>query len=327
MLELIVEFRAVESVRTEVPYRETALKGKVEERGIIFGKKKIFLSAVIAVQPSLEVPAVAVRTDCADACKQAETPCRIAVGQIGVECSEGAALHLSRNRIRVRFLCHHIDSTDKGRGAIDSGRGTFEDLDPLDLGEAHREIGRIVAGLRVRNVDSVEQNGYLVGGTTPHADVGLHAHRTSLADIHPGNLLEEIVHCLGWNRGDGHAVHHGHDPCAGAQRHRRTGGVDRDGFQCPDGIGIGVSRDRVIGGDTDRRTGSSTGRIGQKRQQKQCGNQGKSSFHLFLNRFWFSTSKLIARNGITYHFRPNCDERTGVFGERTGEIKKKRYLC
>ena len=42
MFELIVVFRAVESVRAEVPYRETALKGKVEERGIIFVKKKIF---------------------------------------------------------------------------------------------------------------------------------------------------------------------------------------------------------------------------------------------------------------------------------------------
>ena len=72
-----------------------------------------------------------------------------------------------------------------------------EYLDMVDFVGAYREVHCVVASLGIADVDSVEEYRYLLAGSSPDADVGLHAHHASLAYVHANRVFEKVVHALG----------------------------------------------------------------------------------------------------------------------------------
>ena len=83
-----------------------------------------------------------------------------------------------------------------------------------------------MAGLRVADVDSVQENGHLVGTSSPDADIGLGSHVTPLSDIHSGHGLEDVIDTHRRKGGYGRTVQNRDDSSASGQCHRHPGGGD-----------------------------------------------------------------------------------------------------
>ena len=83
-----------------------------------------------------------------------------------------------------------------------------------------------MAGLRVADVDSVQENGHLVGTSSPDADIGLGSHVTPLTHIHSGHRLEDVIDAHRRKGGYGRTVQHRDDSCASGQCHRHPRGCD-----------------------------------------------------------------------------------------------------
>ena len=93
-------------------------------------------------------------------------------------------------------LRHDVDGSSQARCAKHPSGGTFEHLDALNLADVHWEIKTVVTGLRIADVDAVEQNCDLLLCSSPDAYVCLRANGPSLADVHPCCILEQIVNTL-----------------------------------------------------------------------------------------------------------------------------------
>ena len=74
------------------------------------------------------------------------------------------------------------------------------------VAETDREIGRVVPGLGIGDVDAVQQHRDLIVRAAAHADVGLHAHGPALPHVHAQGVFEQVVDVLGRGGGDGKAV-------------------------------------------------------------------------------------------------------------------------
>ena len=107
--------------------------------------------------------------------------------------AERATLQARFHAIPARPARNDVDGPEQGGGSVSARRRSFEDLDALDLGDRHGKIRGIVSGLRIRNTDSVQQDGDLLAGTSPQADIGLDSFGAPLPDIHAHGELEEIV--------------------------------------------------------------------------------------------------------------------------------------
>ena len=84
---------------------------------------------------------------------------------------------------------HDVDCAHKGRRAVDAPCRSFEDFDAFNLRYVYREIGRVVACLRIADVDTVKKYGDLFVGASTDADVCLCTHRATLPDIDAGGVL------------------------------------------------------------------------------------------------------------------------------------------
>ena len=54
----------------------------------------------------------------------------------------------------------------------------------IDVGKGNREVGSIVTRLWIGDVDTIQENGNLVEGSTVDGDIRLYTKATALTDIH-----------------------------------------------------------------------------------------------------------------------------------------------
>ncbi len=64
----------------------------------------------------------------------------------------------------------------------------------VNVAHIHREIKRVVSGLRVTYVYSVQQDGHLLKVAAAHAHIGLRAYRPTLAYIYAYCVLKYVVY-------------------------------------------------------------------------------------------------------------------------------------
>ena len=172
--------------------------------------------------------------------------------------SERTAFRPQLHAVAGGLFRDNVDGAEQGGRAVGTRRRALKDLDALNLGHTYREVHRVVAGLRVGDAHPVQQDGNLLAGSATQADVGLDPFGAPLTDVHAHGELEQIVDVGGRNRGDGHAVQHGHDAHALAQIGGQAAGGDDDALKLLEG------RIRVL-----LRPGGRTG--GRKEEQDQSG--------------------------------------------------------
>ena len=104
--------------------------------------------------------------------------------------------HLARAVGRERplpALGDDVDDPADGVGAVQRGLGAADDLDPVDLIEAH--VGEVEPSRR-RAVDPhpVDQHLDLLGAGPPDADLGELADTARALDLEPGDLAKRVAH-------------------------------------------------------------------------------------------------------------------------------------
>ena len=101
----------------------------------------------------------------------------------------------------------------------------------VDVAKIDGEIGRIMPGLGVGDVDAVEQHRNLVVGAAADADVGLHAHGAALPDVHAQGIFEQVVDVVGRGGGDRQAVDQRDGPRILVKRDGKLRSGDRNTVQ------------------------------------------------------------------------------------------------
>jgi len=96
---------------------------------------------------------------------------------------------------KVAF-CHDIDGPYKRGGAVDASSRSLEHFYAEDVAQVAGQIEGVVGGLRVAEVDAIEQDGDLLLGAASDADVGLCTNGTALADIDAYGEFQQIVNTL-----------------------------------------------------------------------------------------------------------------------------------
>ena len=87
-------------------------------------------------------------------------------------------------------LRHHINRPHERRCPIYPPRRPLNHLDPDDIIKIHGQIHRIVARLRVTDVDAVEQQDDLFRGTATDGDVRLGTEGSPLSDINADGVFQ-----------------------------------------------------------------------------------------------------------------------------------------
>ena len=220
VLELVVEGGAVESAGAEILAADAGLPGEVAAGEGVAAVPEGLQGVEVAVAAAGGVAGVAVAALPAggDGVEAAAVGGRHRGGR--AERAEGAALEAGGDPAPGGPAGHDIDGAKQGGGPVDARCRAFQDLNALDVAEVDGEVKGVVAGLRVGDVDAVEEDGDLVVGAAADADVGLHAHRAPLAHIDAEGVFEQVVDRLRRRRGDRHAVQQRHDPRAAVERHR-----------------------------------------------------------------------------------------------------------
>ena len=88
------------------------------------------------------------------------------------------------------FPRHHINRPHERRCAVDPSRRTLNHFYPYDVIKVHGQIHRIVARLRVTDVDAVEQQDDLFRGTATDGDVRLGTDGSPLPHIHADGVFQ-----------------------------------------------------------------------------------------------------------------------------------------
>ena len=153
-------------------------------------------AAEVGIQTALSraAPAVAATIACTDLVVPAHLPQVCPAADVGI--AEGAAFERHAGAGLLGGARHDVDGSHERRGAVDAACGAFEHLDADNLAQVDGQIHRVVACLRVADVDAVEQEDDLFGSTSTDTDVSLCTNGSTLADIDAYGVLQQIVNTL-----------------------------------------------------------------------------------------------------------------------------------
>ena len=91
---------------------------------------------------------------------------------------------------------HNINRPHERRRPVDSPCRSLQHLNPHDVAQVYGQVHRVVARLRVTDIDAVQQEDDLFGSTASNGDVRLSTNRSSLTDIHADGVFQQIVNTL-----------------------------------------------------------------------------------------------------------------------------------
>ena len=157
-------------------------------------------------------------------------PCR-PEGKRGRRQAVRAAFQTGFHTTPDRFPRNDVDGPKQRRGTVSTGGGTLENLNPFDLGDRDREIGRVVPGLRIRDIHSIQQDGDLLACAAAQADIRLDSFRTSLADVNTHGRLQQVIDVRGRYRRYRETVQHRDHAGALPQENRQATGGNYHSFK------------------------------------------------------------------------------------------------
>ena len=103
---------------------------------------------------------------------------------------QGDVLGTLSPSILVSLSRHDIHRSYQRRRAIDPACRTLDHLDSHDIAQVYGQIHRIVARLRVTDIDAVKQQDNLFGCAASDRDIRLCTNRSSLTDIHAYGVFQ-----------------------------------------------------------------------------------------------------------------------------------------